>query len=106
MNDLNGDQPGQRDFVDQQTAAAGGVDAVEAYEDATGAARGEDVRADQGDDDFDDADADADADEDEDGDDFDDEDEEDDEDIDDEDDLDEDDAEDLRIDDDGNPMAR
>ena len=96
------------EFADQQTAAAGGVEAVEDYEDAVGAARGEDPRAAQGDDeDFDDETRVDDEDEDEDGvdlddegdeDDFDDDDEEDDEDLEDED--------DVGIDDDGNPLSR
>lgn len=91
-------------FVDPQTAAEGGIDAVEAYEDAVGAARGADMSA--GDDeafddetgvDDDEDDIDLDEDDEDDDEDFDDEDEEDDEDLDDEDEV-------GAIDDDGNPL--
>lgn len=98
-------QGAQADFTDQQTAAAGGVEAVEHYEDAAAEARGEDPRLAQGDDeDFDDE-TDVD-DEDDDEIDLDEEDDDDDDLDDDEDDLDEEDEEDdLRVDDDGNPSS-
>lgn len=99
--------PGKAEFADQQTAAAGGVEAVEAYEDAAGEARGENPTAAQGDDEhFEDETGVDDEDEDEI-----DLDEDDDDDLDDEDDLDDDDdedpdEEDVGIDDDGNPLSR
>lgn len=107
----NGRQPGSTDIADQQTAAAGGIDAVEAYEDAAGEARGEHPRAAQGDeDDFEDETGVDDEDEDEiDLDDADDDDldEDDDDDLEEDGDVDEDDLdeEEIGIDDDGNPVA-
>lgn len=102
MTDIDGGRTAQPDFTDQQTAAAGGVEAVEGYEDAAAEARGEDPRLEQGDDEEFDDETGVD-DEDDDEIDFD----EDDEDYDDEDEeLDEEeDDEDLRTDDDGNPIS-